>query len=46
MGIYEIRWHDCQDDCSGTPFDVEAEDVVEAYRKAGETIRSWSPYLN
>ena len=45
MARYEVLWHDCEDDRSGTPFEVEATNPKEAYFKAEDHIKSLSPYL-
>ncbi len=42
---YEVLWHDCEDDRSGTPFKIEGSNPREAYFKAEEHIKSLSPYL-
>ena len=42
---YTVHWHDCEDERSGNPIDVEAQTPVEAYHAGMDAIRSLSPYL-
>jgi len=42
---YKVIWHDCEDDRTGTDFEVGASNPSEAYFKAIDTIEGFSPYL-
>ncbi len=42
---YRVIWHDCEDDRTGTGFEVEAPNPSEAYFKAIDTIKGFSQYL-
>ena len=42
---YKILWHDCEDDRSGEPIKVTADNPKDAYYKAIEKIKGLSAYL-
>ena len=42
---YRVIWHDAEDDCTGTSFEVEDDDIKKAYRKAEEHIKGISETL-
>jgi len=42
---YKVIWHDCEDERTGDSFEVEAQNPKEAYFKAIDTIKAFSPYL-
>jgi len=42
---YRVLWHDCEDDRSGTTFEVEGSNPEEAYFQAVDYIKSMSNYL-
>jgi len=42
---YTVIWHDCEDDRTGSEFEVEAEEPSTAYFKAIDYIKSQSDYL-
>lgn len=42
---YQILWHDCEDNRTGTPFEVQGSNINEAYFKAENHIKNLSPYL-
>ena len=42
---YRVIWHDAEDDCTGTSFEVEDGDIKKAYRKAEEHIKGISEGL-
>mgnify|MGYP001598670954 CR=1 FL=1 len=42
---YRVIWHDAEDDCTGTSFEVEDDDIKKAYYKAEEHIKGISETL-
>jgi len=42
---YIVVWHDCEDEKTGEPFEINADSPKEGYYKAIEEIRSYSGYL-
>lgn len=42
---YRVVWTDCEDERTGTAFEVEASDPRDAYHLAEEHIRGLSLYL-
>ena len=43
--IYDVLWHDAEDDVSGTSFQVEGRSLLEAYFKAEKSIVGTSEIL-
>jgi len=42
---YKVIWHDCEDNRTGTSFEIEANNPKDAYFQAEDYIKSLSTYL-